>query len=58
MLSANQIELMRTELHNLYADVERDLLTATSRDRHMRITQNLFAVQRVIDMLPVGETDG
>ena len=52
MLSASQIELMRTELHNLYADVERDLLTATSRDRHMRITQNLLALQRVIDMLP------
>lgn len=58
MLSANQIETIRTELHSLYADVERDLLTATSRDRHLRITQNLFAIQRVIDMLPVGETDG
>lgn len=52
MLSANQIESMRVELSNLYADVERDLLTATSRDRHLRITQNLFAIQRVIDMLP------
>lgn len=52
MLSTNQIESMRTELRNLYSDIERDLLTATSRDRHMRITQNLFAVQRVIDMLP------
>ena len=58
MLSANQIETIRTELHSLYADVERDLLTATSRDRHLRITQNLFAIQRVIDMFLVGETDG
>lgn len=57
MLSANQIELMRTELHNLYVDVERDLLTATSRDRHLRITQSLFAIQRVMDMLPTKADD-
>ena len=52
VLSTEQIEAARTELNNLYRDVERDLLTATSRDRYLRILQNLHAIQRVLDMLP------